>query len=66
MPNGRFIKNKIEAAIDWESARFTITPTKAALKTLSEEMLSILPKENIEGIYEITEETEEFIREVAE
>lgn len=22
-PNGRFIKNKIEAAIDWESARFT-------------------------------------------
>ena len=23
LPNGRFIKNKIEAAIDWESARFT-------------------------------------------
>lgn len=22
-PYGRFIKNKIEAAIDWESARFT-------------------------------------------
>ena len=29
-------------------------------------MLSILPKENIEGIYEITEEAEQFIREVAE
>ena len=35
-------------------------------KELIKEMLSILPKENIEGIYEITEETEEFIREVAE
>lgn len=23
MPYGRFIKNKVEAAIDWESARFT-------------------------------------------
>ena len=35
-------------------------------KELIKEMLSILPKENIEGIYEITEEAEEFIREVAE
>ena len=38
--------------------------TKA--KELIKEMLSILSKENIEGIYEITEETEEFIREVEE
>ena len=38
--------------------------TKA--KQLIKEMLSILPKENIEGIYEITEEAEQFIREVAE
>ena len=35
--------------------------TKA--KELIKEMLSILPKENIEGVYEITEEAEEFIRE---
>ena len=35
-------------------------------KELIKEMLSILPKENIEGIYEITEEAEEFIREVEE
>ena len=35
-------------------------------KELIKEILSILPKENIEGIYEITEETEQFIREVAE
>ena len=32
-------------------------------KELIKEMLSILPKENIEGIYEITEEAEQFIRE---
>lgn len=36
--------------------------TKA--KELIKEMLSILPKENIEGVYEITEEAELFIREV--
>ena len=35
--------------------------TKA--KELIKEMLSILPKENIEGIYEITEEVEQFLRE---
>lgn len=32
-------------------------------KKIIKEMLSILPKENIEGIYEITEEAEEFLRE---
>ena len=31
-------------------------------KELIKEILSILPKENIEGIYEITEEAEEFIK----
>ena len=35
--------------------------TKA--KELIKEILSILPKENIEGIYEITEEAEQFLRE---
>lgn len=35
-------------------------------KELIKEMLSILPKENIEGVYEITEEAEEFLREVKE
>ena len=32
-------------------------------KELIKEMLSILPKENIEGVYEITEEAEQFIGE---
>ena len=36
--------------------------TKA--KELIKEMLSILPKENIEGVYEITEEAEQFLNEV--
>ena len=36
--------------------------TKA--KELIKEMLSILPKENIEGIYEITEEAEQFLKEI--
>lgn len=36
--------------------------TKA--KGIIKDMLSILPKENIEGVYEITEEAELFIREV--
>ena len=31
-------------------------------KELIKEMLSVLPKENIEGIYEITEEAEQFLR----
>ena len=32
-------------------------------KAIIKEMLSILPKENIEGVYEITEEAEQFLRE---
>ena len=47
-----------------ENAEMKEQLTKA--KELIKEMLSILPKENIEGIYEITEEAEEFIREVEE
>ena len=35
-------------------------------KKLIKEMLSILPKENIEGVYEITEEAEQFLRGVVE
>ena len=34
----------------------------AKSKEIVKEMLSILPKENIEGIYEITEEAEHFLR----
>ena len=41
-------------------------PQLAKAKELIKEMLSILPKENIEGVYEITEEAERFLREVTE
>ena len=36
--------------------------TKA--KEIIRDLLQVLPKENIEGIYEITEEAEHFLREV--
>lgn len=39
-------------------------PQLTKAKEIIKEMLSILPKENIEGIYEITEEAEQFINEV--
>lgn len=38
--------------------------TKA--KEIIKDLLQVLPKENIEGIYEITEEAEQFLREVEE
>lgn len=43
-----------------------INPKLTKAKELIKEMLSILPKENIEGVYEITEEAEQFIRECGE
>ena len=39
-----------------------LTKAKAIIKDL----LSVLPKENIEGVYEVTEEAEQFLREVEE
>ena len=45
-----------------ESVEMNKQLTKA--KELIKEMLSILPKENIEGVYEITEEAEHFLIEV--
>lgn len=38
--------------------------TKA--KEIIRDLLQVLPKENIEGVYEITEEVEQFLREVEE
>ena len=42
-----------------ENAEMKEQLTKA--KELIKEMLSILPKENIEGVYEITEKAEQFL-----
>ena len=38
----------------------------AKAKEIIRDLLQVLPKENIEGIYEITEEAEQFLREVEE
>lgn len=32
-------------------------------KAIIKDLLSVLPKENIEGVYEVTEEAEQFLRE---
>ena len=45
-----------------EGAEFVYNKAKELIK----EMLSILPKENIEGVYEITEEAEQFLKELEE
>ena len=47
----------------WEEYK---NPQLTKAKELIKEMLSILPKENIEGVYEITEEAEQFLRELEE
>ena len=47
-----------------ENAEMKGQLTKA--KEIMREMLRILPKENIEGVYEITEEAEQFLRELEE
>ena len=61
-------KQKDKADLVWklktanEQKAFQLVKAKAIIK----EMLSALPKENIEGIYEITEEAEQFLRELEE
>ena len=61
-------KRKDKADLVWKLK--TANEQKAAqltkAKEIIKEMLSILPKENIEGVYEITEEAEQFLRELEE
>ena len=60
------LSTRINAERDWQQGaefgynKYNERLTKA--KELIKEMLSILPKENIEGVYEITEEAEQFLR----
>ena len=37
----------------------------AKAKEIIKDLLSVLPKENIEGVYEVTEEAEEFLKETS-
>ena len=61
-------KRKDKADLVWKlktaNEQKAVQLTKA--KKIIKEILSILPKENIEGIYEITEEAEQFLRELEE
>ena len=52
-----------EPKSQWISQHIQDIEQLAKAKEIIKEMLSILPKENIEGIYEITEEAEQFLRE---
>ena len=47
----------------WEDCR---NSQLAKAKAIIKDLLSVLPKENIESVYEVTEEAEEFLREVEE
>lgn len=47
----------------WSSAHNKCDDQLTKAKEIMREMLRILPKENIEGIYEITEEAEQFLKE---
>ena len=53
-------ENRIEE-LEKENAELEKQLTKA--KGIIKDMLRILPKENIEGVYEITEEVEQFLKE---
>ena len=61
-------KQKDKADLVWKLK--TANEQKAAqlvkAKAILKEVLTILPKENIEGVYEITEEAEQFFRELEE
>ena len=65
-PNDEFKQSGISRALvefaelGYNKANERLTKANEIIK----EMLSILPKENIEGVYEITEEAEQFISEV--
>ena len=48
------------------SEELRIVKQLAKAKEIIKDLLSVLPKENIEGVYEVTEEAEQFLIEVAE
>ena len=46
------------------SEEIRIVKQLSRAKEIIKDLLSVLPKENIEGVYEVTEEAEQFLREV--
>ena len=45
------------------SEELRIVKQLSRAKEIIKDLLSVLPKENIEGVYEVTEEAEQFLRE---
>ena len=62
VPNELEAYKKEIADLKKDLINFDENLTKA--KSIIKDLLSILPKENIEGVYEITEEAEQFIKEM--
>ena len=62
----RCFRNEISCPCEKYKSYKDLNKQLTKAKELIKEMLSILPEENIEGIYEITEEAEQFLSEVAE
>lgn len=58
----RVYNNKLKARLEQVERLKQENKKLIKAKEIIKEMLSILPKENIEGIYEITEEAEQFLR----
>lgn len=58
-------KDKVIQELKKELNSVTVSKNQQLIKAreIIKEMLNILPKENIEGVYEITEEAEQFLRE---
>ena len=59
----RVYNNKLKARLEQVERLKQENKKLIKAKEIIKEMLSILPKENIEGIYEITEEAEQFLKE---
>ena len=62
----KFLKEQCLILADGNVCSSTCSEIKKQLskaKELIRDLLQVLPKENIEGVYEITEEAEQFIRE---
>ena len=49
-----------------DGAEFGYNKAMNEVKGIIKDLLHRLPKENIEGVYEVTEEAEQFLREVEE
>ena len=59
----RVYNNKLKARLEQVERLKQESKKLIKAKEIIKEMLSVLPKENIEGICEITEEAEQFLRE---